>query len=90
LFRIRLWARKNRNSDASFYLGEDGKALVAKMRERGFDFSTLTDEIRGFLGDSNLDEKARFELFRTMVIRCLKEYWPDCPHPVAAAELRCQ
>jgi hypothetical protein len=90
LFRIRLWARKNRNSDVSFYLGESGEALVSKMRERGFDFSTLTDEIRGFLGDSNLDEEARFELFRTMVIRCLKEYWPDCPHPVAAAELRCQ
>lgn len=86
LYKLRIWSRKNRREHALFYLGAEGKELVSKMRARGFDFGTLTDEIRGFLADG-LDGENRFNLFRKMVVRCLREYWPSCPHPVAVAEL---
>jgi len=79
LYKLRLWSLKNHNADTAVYMGRVGNQLVRRMKDQGFDFTQLTPEIQGFLG-GELPYEERFARFKTMVLRCFGEFWPDCPN----------
>lgn len=81
LYHIRLRSLKAHPEETNVYMRATGYQLVERMKAKGFDFATLTTEIRGFLCDG-LDYETRFRMFKAMVLREFAAHWPDCPDPV--------
>lgn len=79
LYHLRLWSLKHHPETTSLYMGRTGKKLVSIMGKKGFDFTTLTAEIRRFLKEG-LTPEQRYKRFEKMVVRSFAEHWPDCPN----------
>lgn len=86
LYHLRLWSLKHHPEVTNLYMGRTGNQLVARMKKKHFDFTTLTAEIKGFLS-KDVSPEARFQRFQKMVVRCFAEHWPDCPHPLVKNHL---
>lgn len=83
LFRIhklRAWGFRHRNDETNFYTGPCGKELVRRMREAGFDFTALYPTVDVILGDGDYEE--RFAAFRDLILDSVRQFWPECDHPV--------